>query len=351
MAIRRQQIAICVLATLVGHGAAEGVITPELEVSGDHFTVDSQPRFLVFVSYFDAMRASDETLESDFRYLRANGFDGIRIFPNWWDFRREIAFGGDTLLNGKGQIRLERFSALERILELAAQHGLLVDVSFAYETVLGLSNLTEQQVGTSQGLLPVNQVRLDDYEHALFYVAGGLRDYRHIFLDIQNEYNGRITHLSDDEVRRLRAAIKNADPHRLVTASLANEIGPEEVARRSNEVNVDIVGWHESRNPWQFDAMDALVKRARGATTKPIYMGEPALLEDGLTVESVITAVTKAKAGGAAAWTFHTRNGFDLSKQSLVESMTEPERRFAETFKPKLDATPWGANVAAKVAE
>jgi len=342
---RKLCIAIVVVFALRVHAE---VTTPELAISKDRFVVDGQERFLVLVSYFDAMRASTDTLEVDFQFLREHGVDGIRIFPNWWDFRSKIAFGNDTLMDGKANPRPERMKVLKDVLDRAARYAMIVDVSFAYETVEGVSDLRADQVGTGQGALPKNQVHIDDYERGLVAVTKELKPYENLFFDIQNEYNGRITHLSDDEVRRLTAAIKRADPKRLVTASLANEIGPEEVSQRSNEVAVDIVGWHESRNPWHFDTMDQLVLRAIGKTAKPIYMGEPALLKDGLTVDNFIAAITKSKAGGAAAWCFHTQNGFDLSKQPLVDRLTDAEKEFLSTFKKPLDATSWGTAVAAK---
>ena len=321
---------------------------PQLSVQGNRFSVDGQERFLVLVSYFDAMHASPDNLEVDFQFLREHGVDGIRIFPNWWDFRSKIAFAPDTLMNAKGQPRPERMKVLKDLLDRAARYAMIVDVSFAYETVEGISDLKAEQVGTGQGALPKNQVHIEDYERGLVAITKELKPYENLFFDIQNEYNGRITHLSDDDVRRLGAAIKRANPKRLVTASLANEIGPEEVSQRSNEVAVDIVGWHESRNPWLFDTMDQLVFRAVGKTTKPIYMGEPALLKDELTVYNFIAAITKSKAGGAAAWCFHTQNGFDLSKQPLVDRLTDAEKEFLSTFKKPLDATSWGTAVAAK---
>ncbi len=94
--------------------------------------------------------------------------------------------------------------------------------------------------------------------------------------------------------------------------------------------------------------MDQLVLRAIGKTSKPIYMGEPELLKDGLTVENFVTAITKSKAGGAAAWCFHTQNGFDLSEQPLVDRLTNTEKEFLRTFRKPLDATAWGTAAAAK---
>ncbi|MBM3288704.1 MAG: hypothetical protein FJY92_00995 [Candidatus Hydrogenedentes bacterium] len=337
--IRRGLLA-CGVLTVLAFGED---IRPTLTIAGDQFLVDGDPKFLVFISYFDAMRATPEVLDSDFRFLSAHKFDGVRVFPNWWDMRDRMAFGEDTLMDGRGRLRPALLKALMRVIECAARHGLIIDLSFAYETVRGLSDLRDDQAGRPQGELPVNQVHIEDYERGLVQVAEAIRAHRHVFVDIQNEYNGRITHVSDDEMKRLCAAIKRVDAARIVTASLANEIGPDDVARRSDAAGVDVVGWHESRNPWRYDAMDELVRSAKRVTTKPIYLGEPASLEVGLTSREFITAVTKAKSGGAAAWTFHTRAGFDLSRKSLAEQLTEDETAFVRACADAVRVAPWGA--------
>ena len=54
---------------------------PALKIAGPAFTVDGRPRFLLLVSYFDALRASDATLEADFAFLRRCGLDGVRHLP------------------------------------------------------------------------------------------------------------------------------------------------------------------------------------------------------------------------------------------------------------------------------
>ncbi|MBX7255279.1 MAG: hypothetical protein K1Y02_02865 [Candidatus Hydrogenedentes bacterium] len=313
---------------------------PALRVEGDHFTVDGHPRFLVLVSYFDAMRASDATLDTDFEYFRSVGVDGIRVFPNWWNCADMTHFPDDTLMDATGAIRPDRLARLKPVLDKASSMGFIVDLSFAFETVGGLSALTESQLGHSQAELPVNQVHADAYERGLTETARALRAYRNVFFDIQNEFNGRITHLSDDEVKRFLAAIKAVDPGRIVTASLANEIGPEDVVARSVRLGLDIVAWHESRNPWQYDAMDQLVQRAKQAGRIPIYLGEPASMEQDLGAEEFLTAITKAKSAGAAAWTFHTESGFDLRRAGLTAQLTENEKRFLDTFKAKLNEAP-----------
>ena len=53
------------------------------------FNVNGVNKFLLFVSYFDAMRRAHEDgeaatlLDRDLAYIRGQGFDGIRIFTNW----------------------------------------------------------------------------------------------------------------------------------------------------------------------------------------------------------------------------------------------------------------------------
>ncbi|GMU93684.1 MAG: hypothetical protein AMXMBFR4_27420 [Candidatus Hydrogenedentota bacterium] len=329
-------VAIAIFITAAAHGG------PVLSLMDDRFAVNGEPRFLVLVAYFDGMRASDQSLDADFAELRSLGVDGIRLFPNWWNWADTKRFPDDTLMDGGGNLRPERLKKLRTVLEKAAAHELIVDVSFAYEIVSGISDLREDQLGVSQGLLPVNQVHIDDYENALMQAAKALGRYHHIFFDIQNEYNGRITHLSDGEVVLLRRAVKRIDPNRIVTASLANEITPEEAARKSEETGLNVIGFHDSRNPWRFDATDELVRRARQVSRLPIYFGEPAQMDDAFTVEHFVTAVTKAKEGGAAAWTFHTPRSFELGTGRLFDKLTEPEKTFLRVFRNAVNRTPWG---------
>lgn len=322
-----------VLAGLVVCACAAAADDLILSISGDRFAVNGNRQFLVFVAYFDALRAAESDLDADFAELRSFGVGGIRVFPNWWNWADRSRFADDTLMDADGSLRPERLAKLETVLNKAKAHRLIVDVSFAYETVAGMSSLRDDQLGVSQALLPVNEVRFERYRGGLERAARALTPYRHIFFDVQNEYNGRVTHLSDEQVRELVRAIKAVDPERIVTASLANEIGPEEVAERSESVGLDVIAWHESRNPWAYDEMDALVRRVKSRTTKPVYLGEPAYMGDEFTVEQFVTAVSKAQHGGAAAWTLHTQNSFDLRNRRLFDALSEDEKEFLRQIK------------------
>src|SRR4051812_9620423 len=71
--VRRLRLACCAVVVAVGLLVVPGTAAAQLTlaVQGDHFTVNGQPRFLAFISYFDALDATDNV--SDFQYLRSQG--------------------------------------------------------------------------------------------------------------------------------------------------------------------------------------------------------------------------------------------------------------------------------------
>src|SRR6266496_2306830 len=72
------------IATTTGGGNASAA-PPALRLgaAGASFTLDGKPHFLILVSDFDALDTPD--VDRDFTYLSSR-VDGVRIFPNWWDF-------------------------------------------------------------------------------------------------------------------------------------------------------------------------------------------------------------------------------------------------------------------------
>src|SRR5690349_18925972 len=74
--------------------AARAAEAQTLGVDGDRLAIGGAPRFLLFVSYFDAMRrfhAGD--VDTDLRYVREHGYDGIRMFANWWRYTCDHPLG------------------------------------------------------------------------------------------------------------------------------------------------------------------------------------------------------------------------------------------------------------------
>jgi hypothetical protein len=216
MAGMRQRLSKCLctgLAVLAAGLAGPGVPhawsqTPlVINTQLNYFTVNGVPKFLVFYSYFDALRASDPTLNSDFAYLKGKGIDGIRILPNWLNWGPPVTPANDTLIDPTGALRPAILTRFLQVLDLAKTHGLLVDVSFTCDTVPGLNHNTYKN-----GIVAATNALSGD-------------QYRHVLFDLQNESNylscgGVGSPTSDAQRLDLRNAVKTADPMRLVTASL-----------------------------------------------------------------------------------------------------------------------------------
>lgn len=353
-------LACCSAAALrTEHQAA--ATAPVLAIAGERFTVDGRPRFLTVLSYFDALRAASLTADLDF-VRRDLGFDAIRVFPNWWRYERGAnpctVASDDTLFDSEGRVRgdsavvledtpglkprghgspLERLHAL---LRETRSRGLIVDLSFARETV--------------QGGLTV-----EAYQRALQRTAFLLRPYRHVLFDLQNErdLDRPAMHLTPAQVRALRDAVKDpqhGDPNRLVVASTTGSsppiVGDEHNAAGTvgfvKTAELDAIAFHDPRGPGWEARVPAVVRELRKAG-KPVYLQEPSRWRVGETnacgrpesadsdsdPEHFRLALRHARAAGAAAWTFHTQRTFalgasysSLRDQLLALPAGHPER-------------------------
>jgi hypothetical protein len=309
-----------VAALLAGIGASSSDTPPTaLGIAGDRFTVDGEPKFLIFVSYFDGLRpamtpAGRQRLARDFDYLRETaGVDGIRILPNWRQCDENIYNphcppASDGLFDGGNRERPLRpapLEALDRLLELAAWHGMLVDVTFTRETV-------------------VPEMSVPAYREAIVAAARELRGHRNVLFDVQNEF--QINGLTEAEAAEIVAAVKAVDPSRIVTASPAGT--PEEAGRFARESGAAVVALHDPRVPgWSETATLTSVvtdaRRGAAPAVLPIYLQEPTGWGyrggDDTTSGRFAAAAEAARQAGAAAWTFHQRVGFNLQRESFQD--------------------------------
>jgi hypothetical protein len=317
---------------------------PVLGVSGTRLTVDGTPRFLLVVSYFDALRAADAVLELDFAWLRRHGIDGVRVFPNWWRCQAMDRCGGhpgqDTLMAPDGSLRPDPLARLRAVLAKAAAHGLVVDLSFARETV--------RDAGGDE-LTPAR------YAEALVAATAAIQPAPHVMIDVQNEvYKNRVfVDQGEADARRVGALLRRVDRRgRLVFVS-ANV---EEIERYAycgvagacpdGAAPADLLAVHDAREPNWHDRTPAVVRdllalgARRGA--RPVYLQEPQPWQDERApdrLERFLDAASRAKRAGAAAWTFHTRTGFILRDgKSMHAQMSADERRFIELIRRRLDS-------------
>ena len=301
---------------------AQGALT--LGKSGDRLTINGTPTFLLMISYFDAMGASDVNLNSDFANLLSRGFNGIRILPNWPPLSSTTIPQTNKLMDGSGNLRSGRLSALINIIQRAQNYGLIVDITFTRETISGLSaaEFRDGIISATQGLLP----------------------YRNIYFDIQNEADHDGTtcgtaRLCPSEARQIRDAVKAVDPQRIVTVSLNSD--------SNNEPSYIINGamdFHPAHGPFStLSGTRAFVAGEKTAVPGlPVHLQEPDRCRSnpcGYTASQFFTAAQDAKCAVAAGWTFHTSAGYNLG--SIFSQFNSVENQVVNGLFPQLSSTGW----------
>ena len=308
---------------------------PALGIAGPQFTVDGRARFLVLVSYFDALRAPDAVLEADFAWLRRHGLDGVRIFPNWWRCTAGKCGGhpgDDTLMAPDGGLRPAAVARLKAVLAAAGRHGLVVDLSFARETVRDGKGVE----------LPAAA-----YAEALVAAMTAVGAAPHVMIDLQNEvYQNRVfSESADEDAPRVAALARRLEAGRRVVFVSSNAPEVERYAY-ADPAAIDVLAVHDAREANWHDRTPAVVRelvalgRRRGV--KPVYLQEPQAWQDERAadrVERFLDAASRAKRAGAAAWTFHTRSAFVLREgRSLQAQASAEERRVVEQLRARVDA-------------
>jgi hypothetical protein len=322
-------LASTLAATLVH---ADPAVPITLGIEGRAFTINGSPTFLVFISYFDALRRSAAGgVDEDFSYLQGK-VHGVRIFPNWWGDPCTLRSGTDTLFDVDGRIRAGAWRDLQTVLDRAASHRLVVDLSLSRETV-------------TDNASPPRVLSFEAYAEALVRLVGSAEymkgKHPHVLIDVQNEWP-RFADAEDVEalLRRLRAA----DPARILVASSSG--GSYEPV--GTTVRNMAAAYHDPRREDWFTATVAKrvvngVRSTLGDVAQPVYLQEPtpgsahcpAADFDG-DATHFLDAMTHAKAAGAAAWTFHTRLGFALRERTLVEKLNDPQHSSQKTVIDRL---------------
>ena len=62
-----------------------------LGIKGTGFTLNDRPTFLLGVSYYSALGASEETIRQDLDEMRRRGFNWIRVWATWGAFDNEVS--------------------------------------------------------------------------------------------------------------------------------------------------------------------------------------------------------------------------------------------------------------------
>jgi hypothetical protein len=274
--------------------AAAIAFATALSVSGTHFRVGDHAKFLLFISYFDAMRRADaapDGLDADFAFFRGK-VDGIRVFANWLAYGCPPRPATDTLFDLSG-VDERRWPSLQRVLDKAAAYGLLVDVTFDRDSVHRRGGMGQQA-----------------YVRAL---ADGTRRlkgaYPHVFFDLQNEWDNRGAHaMTEAELREAAAAVHREDPDRLITAS----------GTFVKDAGLDFAAIHDPRDAHWFEEAhyrEALVPGTATLFQEPKSFSAfcPGQDKDATPGRHAAAAANARRAGGGG-WTFHTRTSFRMDR-------------------------------------
>jgi hypothetical protein len=189
--------------SLAGGGTESGT---RLGTDGTRFTVNKRPVFLFGVSYYGALGAPDETVRRDLADFKTHGFNWVRVWATW------AAFGEDvSAVDGEGKPREPYLKKLEQLVAACDEQGVVVDVTLARGN--GSTDAARLQ-------------SLEAHRRAVETLVTNLKAQRNWYLDLANERNikdKRFTSFAD--LTELRELVHKLDPHRLVTASHAGDIG------------------------------------------------------------------------------------------------------------------------------
>jgi hypothetical protein len=301
---------------------------PVLSVDGIRFALDGNATFLIFVSYFDGLRRPAATRTDDFRWLRAHGVHGVRVWPNW---------SMPRLMEADGGLNDAVMASLVSFVDEAARAGLVVDVTFNREPVCGSDRSCELTAA--------------EYRDAIAAAARALASRANVLFDLQNEWN-TYGGLSLDDLRTTAAALRKANPSALVTASTDSNYAEALAASHA----FDVLAYHNPRDAagrWA-DGTDELVERLRTQLIAhgrelPIHLQEPNRFPAssdtfrGFDREPAhyVRALENAARAGAAAWTFHTASSFELNSATPFVDLLQPgERAVMDALTQQPPATP-----------
>lgn len=302
------------------------------------FTVNQRPTFLLGISYYGGLGASEAQIRSDLKAMRQAGFNWLRVWATWGAFGKEV-----SAVDGEGRPRQEYLTKLQFLVAEADRLGLIVDVTLSRGNgVTGPARLNTAQA----------------HRQAVETVTKALRGHRNWYLDVANERNMKDARFTTyEELKGLRAAARAIAPHLLVTASHAGDISRQDLRQYLQVAQVDFLAPHRPRQPDSPKQTQAKTRELLRWATElgrplPVHYQEP--FRRGLgrwepTAEDFLTDLHGAQAGGAAGWCFHNgdqrtdpqgkpRRCFDLRGEgNLLDRLDEVERevirRLAQPFK------------------
>ena len=302
----------------------------ELGIADRQFTLNRERAFLLSISYYGALGASEAFIQRDLEDMQRYGFGWMRVWATW------AAFGNDvSAVDRQGEARELSMRKLEWIVAESDRRGMVVDVTLSRgHGVTG----------------PPRLQTLDAHRRAVETLVTTLRPYRNWYLDLANERNKPAPRfVSFEELGQLWAAVEALDPQRLVTASHAGDIGYEDLSEYLFTARVDFITPHCLRNHQSLEQTETKSREYLAWMEKlerpvPLHYQEP--LRRGFGRQqweagAFVADLERSLSGGATGWCFHNgdqrdhperlpRRSFDLREQRLFEQLDSKEQNAIE---------------------
>ncbi len=303
-----------------------------LGIDGTQFTLNGKPAFLLGISYYGALGASEDFIRRDLDDLQDHGFNWLRVWATWAAFDHDV-----SAVDANGQRREPFLSKLQWLVAECDRRGLVVDVT--------LTRNAER--------LP----DLESHQRAVELVVQALKPHRNWYLDLANERDVRDErYVSAAELKSLRELVRRLDRQRLVTASFGgHDLSEEDVRESLLTIGLDFLSPHRPRNAASPSQTE---ERTRGCLTlmkklgriAPVHCQEPFRRGYGRwepVAADFVADLRGSLAGGAAGWCFHNggqrtspdnqvRRSFDMRQQRLFDQLDEEERKVVESVAPEL---------------
>lgn len=304
----------------------------DLGIEGTSFTINGKATFLLGVSYYGALGASEEFVRADLDDMQKHGFNWIRVWATWAAFDNDV-----SAVDAEGRAREPYLKKLNWLIGECDRRGMIVDVTLTRGGRINqLKKLTDAE----------------SYGRAVRTLVTALKSQRNWYLDLANERNILDSRfVSYAELAELRKIVREVDPKRLVTASHASDIPDEDVEEYLYLVGVDFLAPHRPRNPKSPQQTAARTRRYLRAMKKmgrvvPVHYQEP--FRTGFntdrfnpTADDFLTDLKQAIRGGAAGWCFHNGDqknnadglparSFDMREKRLFDQLDAVEREFVK---------------------
>ena len=306
-----------------------GAAATSLTIEGSHFVVNGKPCFLLGISYYGGLGASEDSICKDLDDAQRYGFNWLRLWTTWAGFGSDVSAVGT-----EGGPREPFLGRLKWLVVECDRRGLVVDIT--------LNRGKASRSSPAGGWVP----DLASHQRAVETLVTALKPHRNWYLDLANEHDVRdARYVSAEELKALRETVRRLDSARLVTASFGgHDLDEQEMRDSFVEIGLDFLTPHRPRtadSPHQTEAQTraALAVMDRLGRPAPVHYQEPFRRGYGgwqPAAEDYLVDLRGAIAGGAAGWCFHNgaqngapasqpRRSFDLRDKRLFDQLDSEE--------------------------